>query len=112
VRTFARRGGLAEEYVFSVLRYAAYQMPGVDKEGLLKLRDVLKILGMREYLDEPKEEFLTVPAGRKPAKNSLMMLERPDAESLCMAVFERLIEIKLGPAVGGVRLQDLIRELL
>jgi hypothetical protein len=112
VRSFARRGGLAEEYVFSVLRYGAYQMPGVDEEGLLKLQDVLGILGMKEYLNERNEQFLIVPEGREPREKNLLMLERPHAESLCMAVFERLIEIKLGPAVGRVRLQDLIRELL
>jgi hypothetical protein len=112
VRSFARRGGLAEEYVFSVLRYGAYQMPGVDEEGLLKLQDVLGILGMKEYLNERNEQFLIVPEGREPREKNLLMLEQPHAESLCMAVFERLIEIKLGPAVERVRLQDLIRELL
>jgi hypothetical protein len=112
VRTFARRGGLAEEYVFSVLRYAAYQMPGVDEGARLDLRGVLNILGMQEYLDEPKEEFVIAPEGRRPVKKNMLMLDRPDVADLCVAVFEKLIEIELDAPAGSVRVRDLIRELL
>lgn len=113
VRTFARNGGPAEEYVFSVLRYAAFRS-GYQEKDRLALADILDKLGMQEYLDVPKEEFLiatTAPPPR-PGKNNLVILGRADAENLCEAVFRQLILLRLQPPPEGVQVQDLIRELL
>jgi hypothetical protein len=113
VRCFARRGGLAEEYVFSVLRYGAYET-GIPEDEELALVEVLNRLGMQEYLREPNEEFVIVEedSGHKPGSDNLLMLKRTHAQKLCVAVFRKLIGIRLGSAHATVHVQDLMQELL
>ena len=98
--------------MFSVLRYGAYKNDGEENAPLV-MRDVLNKLGMQEYLDDSREEFMIVPAGtHREEKNNLLLLERADAEMLCKAVFDRLIEIGLHREARGVYLKELIREVL
>jgi hypothetical protein len=113
VRRFARRGERAEEYVFSVLRYGAYQDNCQEKDRL-DIGEILNNLGMQEYLDEPKEDFMIASTVDVPSenKNNFVMLTRADAENLCEAVFAKLIESHLPKVSEGAHVKDLIRELL
>jgi hypothetical protein len=63
VRQFAYGGSSAEEYIFSMLRYAAQHMGAyyIHDDRQLEyaiLEEILSRLGMPEYIAMPKPEFV------------------------------------------------------
>jgi hypothetical protein len=116
VRRFADRGGRAEEYVFSVLRYGALQLGRGDSSPL---EDILNKLGMGEYLSEPKADFRILEPGVGGARaRGPMLISADEAQSLCLAVFKKLIELSTERgliqdwATHPLDLHQLFRELL
>lgn len=97
VRRFAQRGGRAEEYVFSVLRYAVLRMKHTE-DHRLPLPELLNLLGMQDYLNEPKPDFLLDSNPSDQPLNRSVLLSRSDAQTLCTAVFQELIDRRLGRA--------------
>jgi len=94
VRTVARRGGRAEEYVFSLLRSAARQAHCQD-DDILTGRALLRILvrlGLGHYMRQPKEDFLLATHDDVDRRmNRTVLLSRPTAVALCKAVFEEFL---------------------
>ena len=95
VRRFAQRGGRAEEYVFSALRFAALQV-GCSEDQHLPLEDLLDALGMQDYLKEPKGDFLIAPQNNIDQRmNRSVLLSEETAKALCMTVFDKLLRCRL-----------------
>lgn len=121
VQRFAQRGGRAEEYVFAVLRYAALGLRCQEEEEL-PLRRLLNQLGMKNYLDEPKQDFLLAAFDVVDERmNRSVLLSRETAETLCTAVFSELLKRRLGKHTcfvkswttpGCTKLKHLLSELV
>jgi hypothetical protein len=96
VRSMARRGGRAEEYVFSLLHRAAIAQH-FDKDDPLDdavLRKVLKNLGMDDFLDLPTGEFLIETGEADLRMNRSVWLDGEYAKKSCVAVFSKLIDYR------------------
>jgi len=121
VRRFAQRGGRAEEYVFAVLRYAALGLACQEEEDLA-LKRLLNQLGMKDYLDEPKQDFLLAAFDDVDERmNRSVLLSRETAETLCTAVFSELLNrrmdkrnclVKSWALPGCMKLKHLLSELV
>lgn len=121
VRRFAQRGGRAEEYVFAALRYAALGLCCQEEEDLA-LKRLLNRLGMKDYLDEPKDDFLLAPFDEIDERmNRSVLLSRDTAETLCTAVFSELLKrrmdkdscfVKSWATPGCIKLKYLLGELV
>lgn len=87
VRQFGQRGGLAEEYIFSVLRYEALkhfdESVALDYDHLVK---ILNKLGMADFIQNSRGEFCIVDPNDKQQGLTL-----EEAEKLCVAVFQKLL---------------------
>ncbi|MEW6022452.1 MAG: hypothetical protein AB1807_09945 [Pseudomonadota bacterium] len=95
VRRFSQRGGRAEEYVFAALRYAALYVP-CSEDQPVPLLALLDKLGMQDYLDEPKQDFLLAPYDDVDQRmNRSVLLSKPTAQDLCIAVFDKLLSLRL-----------------
>ncbi|QNA90632.1 hypothetical protein G4G28_22810 [Massilia sp. Dwa41.01b] len=63
---------------------------------VLPLTNILVELGMRDYLNEPKPDFLLAPADDVDQRmNRSVLLSETTAERLCTAVFEELLTRRL-----------------
>ena len=103
ITQIAERGGPAEEYVFSALRYAALKVCGDEDElNEIRLGKILRCLGMKEYLEKPNEEFLlSGTAAPDNAINKSVNLSSDAAEAMCISAFEKLIESRLTPGCAN-----------
>lgn len=107
VRWAAQRGGRAEEFVITVLRYAALKL-GCSENEPLELAPVLNALGMSDWLNGYKEEFYIFdqthpdrPAD--PRFGHRIMLTRSAAEERCLAVFQEFLDLECGRGTGTLR---------
>jgi len=98
VRTMARQGGRAEEYVFALLHRSAIAQ-GISDDAPLRiaLLAILQGLGLNEYLNQPKEEFLMGQPGETSTRmNRTVRLSMAWASASCVAVFQGLLDKRFG----------------
>ncbi|WBS05269.1 hypothetical protein OU994_13770 [Pseudoduganella sp. SL102] len=115
VRHFAHRGSSAEEYVFSTLRHAALCLDDgfVEHQSIdpLALERLLNGLGLQEFIEMPKPDFLLnarVNPHREPglaegagdAAHRPTVLDSNIARKLCVEVFTELVHRRVAARAG------------
>lgn len=91
VEQAAQRGGRAEEYVFSVLRYTALHSCCTENDALA-LGRMLDKLGLGTWLRYPKEEFLLGSSDKiEDSGQHAPVLSLESARDLCLAVFTEFL---------------------